>query len=614
MQVWKTFCGDFNRTTNFPTLSTLPSPGENFKNPWLWLWLTTHLKPCFPHALTTFLHVVFLLLFTIASLSPRHNTTSASSTWSTRKPASLYNRLSLFCCLYLFILNIGASLWGIIAASLEGGLALPIHFEAAAAAQAVSSWIMFLTINSRKQKGIWVSNLIQTWWMLASLLSFLSLLAGIMFFQEGSQYFWYSCLDYASFPASLLLGVCAIFGKMEADIEESDPQEPLLNAHQEGSQLRVPVTPYATAGVYGLATISWLNPLLSGGAKKHFELQDLPLLATGNCAERAYGDFKKSWSWLKRTNPDRAPSLISALTLSLWKQGAWVAGFAVVNVLATYVGPYLIDDFVEYLSGRRRFAHEGLSLVSIFFLAKIVENLSNRQWYLGSQLLGLNVKASLTGFLFQKGLRLSSQTRRNHTSAEIINYMAVDVQRIADFTWSINHFWILPLQIGLALAVLYRVVGIAWLAALASAILLLMINTPLTKLQEKFQSKVMEAKDERMKATSESLRNMRILKLQAWDDKYLQKIERIRVKEFEWLWKKALATASTVYIFWAAPIFVSTATFATCVILKIPLSAGQILTALATFRILQEPLDSFPEFISDLAQLKVTFEKVKRYT
>jgi hypothetical protein len=69
--------------------------------------------------------------------------------------------------------------------------------------------------------------------------------------------------------------------------------------------------------------------------------------------------------------------------------------------------------------------------------------------------------------------------------------MVVDVQKISDFTWSINHFWTLPVRIGLALAILSRVVGVAWVAALGAALLIMFINTPLTKLLEKLQAKVM---------------------------------------------------------------------------------------------------------------------------
>lgn len=92
--------------------------------------------------------------------------------------------------------------------------------------------------------------------------------------------------------------------------------------------------------------------------------------------------------------------------------------------------------------------------------------------------------------------------------------MAVDVARIGQFFWCIHDIWILPLQVGLALGILYRVVGIASLAALIATIATIMVNAPLVRLQEKYQEKLMSAKDARMKATSECLKSMRILKLQ----------------------------------------------------------------------------------------------------
>lgn len=120
----------------------------------------------------------------------------------------------------------------------------------------------------------------------------------------------------------------------------------------------------------------------------------------------------------------------------------------------------------------------------------------------------------LSGTVYQ-GLRLSSEARKRHTSGEIINYMAVDVARIADFSFWVNDIWVSPLQVGLALGILYKTVGIfAAVAALATTIATILLNVPLVKLQKKFQEKIMAAKDLRMKTTSEALRSMRILKLQ----------------------------------------------------------------------------------------------------
>lgn len=93
--------------------------------------------------------------------------------------------------------------------------------------------------------------------------------------------------------------------------------------------------------------------------------------------------------------------------------------------------------------------------------------------------------------------------------------MAVDVERVINSLWWIHDIWILPLQVLLAVSILYLNVGMdAAFAALVATIATVLANIPLTTLQGKFQEQLMEAKDARMKTTSECLRNMKILKLQ----------------------------------------------------------------------------------------------------
>jgi ABC-type bacteriocin/lantibiotic exporter with double-glycine peptidase domain len=145
----------------------------------------------------------------------------------------------------------------------------------------------------------------------------------------------------------------------------------------------------------------------------------------------------------------------------------------------------------------------------------------------------------------------------------------------------------------------------AWIAALVAACFTFMINIPLEKTQEKYQDKVMEAKDSRMKVMSECLHNMRVLKLQAWEKRYLTKIEEIRQGEYGWLVKNSIIAALQSYVFWLTPVLISVATFSTCVLFGIPLTAGRILSAIATLRVLQMSMGVVPEFITFIAQTKV---------
>ncbi|KAM7488723.1 hypothetical protein LguiB_026207 [Lonicera macranthoides] len=54
-------------------------------------------------------------------------------------------------------------------------------------------------------------------------------------------------------------------------------------------------------------------------------------------------------------------------------------------------------------------------------------------------------------------------------------------------------------------------------------------------MQERLHSKIMEAKDSRIKATSETLKSMRVLKLHSWESTFLKKLLKLRETERSWL-------------------------------------------------------------------------------
>ncbi|GKC18080.1 putative ABC-type xenobiotic transporter, partial [Tanacetum coccineum] len=166
------------------------------------------------------------------------------------------------------------------------------------------------------------------------------------------------------------------------------------------------------------------------------------------------------------------------------------------------------------------------------------------------------------------------------------------------------------MQVGLALAILYKNLGVASLAAFVSTLIVVSTNIPLGQFQKKFQEELMKYKDKRMKTTSEILKNMRILKLHGWEMKFLSRILDIRKDEARCLYRNVFTMAMTTFAFWVAPTFVAVATFGTCIIAGIPLDSGKVLSALATFKILQESAYNLPVTISMIAQTKVSFDRI----
>nr|QEY08335.1 ATP-binding cassette sub-family C member 3a [Crocus sativus] len=485
---------------------------------------------------------------------------------------------------------------------------------------AISSYLGFVFGHSSRERKFPV--FIRIWFGLYLLVSCTFVVVDLVWYRKlgiMKTHFW--VLDFGSFLGGLVVNYAALLGRrIEGEGKKSPLHESLLNGDASGSRTRDntgSVSLFENAGFLSILTFSWMGPLLSAGHKKTLDLEDVPLLAHVDSVHGSYPVFKSKLE-LYNANGSEADGittlkLAKALVHSTWELVAVTAVCALVYTVATYVGPYLIDFFVQYLNGDEKFPNEGYVLVLVFIVAKCFECLAQRHWFFRVQQVGIRVRSSLVVMIYQKGLTLSSHSRQGRTSGEIINLMSVDADRVGLFSWYMHDLWMVLIQVGLALAILYSSMGLAALAALAATVVVMLANFPLGSLQERYQDRLMKAKDTRMKTTSEILRNMRILKLQGWEMKFLSKVLELRKQETNWLRKYVYTSAMITFAFWGAPTFVAVVTFGTSMLMGIPLESGKVLSALATFRVLQDPIYGLPDTISVVVQTKVSLDRIASF-
>ncbi|XWS61274.1 hypothetical protein CRYUN_Cryun07bG0112200 [Craigia yunnanensis] len=426
-------------------------------------------------------------------------------------------------------------------------------------------------------------------------------------------------LDALSLPGAILLLLCAYKGYKYEDGDQNTNESGLydpLNAEANGStkaDYTAKFTPFATAGRFSKFSFWWLNPLMKKGRKKTLQDEDIPKLREAERAESCYLLFLEQLNKQKQAKPSSQPSILKTIILC-HRREIFVSGFfALLKILTVSSGPLLLNAFILVAEGKGSFKYEGYLLAISLFLAKSLESLSQRQWYFRTRLIGLKVRSLLTAAIYKKQLRLSNAARLMHSSGEITNYVTVDAYRIGEFPFWFHQTWTTSLQLCIALVILLRAVGLATIAALVVIILTVLCNTPLAKLQHRFQSKLMVAQDERLKASSEALINMKVLKLYAWESHFKKVIENLRAMEYKWLSAVQLRKAYNGFLFWSSPVLVSAATFGACYFLKIPLNASNVFTFVATLRLVQDPIRSIPDVIGIVIQAKVAFARVVKF-
>ncbi|CAA6673812.1 unnamed protein product [Spirodela intermedia] len=465
------------------------------------------------------------------------------------------------------------------------------------------SWLLaiLIVVNFQKTKTLRLPWTLRIWWVCGFLQSVTTVIVHLHSIISRRRYpevrEFVGLLSFL--PASYLFCV-SIRGSTGISFFTGTISEPLLQREREkDDEDDNRRSLYATATFIQLVTFSWFNPLFVRGNRKPLERGEVPDVDKTNSAEFLSQSFDDSLRRVKQAHELQTSSVYSAVFLFIRKKALVNAAFAVLTACASYVGPYLIDDLIKFLSEKRSQSLRSGYILSVGFLsAKIVETVAQRQWIFGARQLGMRLRAALTSQIYKKGLLLSS---------------LVDVERITDFIWYLNIIWMLPVQISLATYILHINLGLGSLVALAATGMVMACNFPVIKLMKGFQSRIMEAKDHRMRATSEVLRNMKTLKLHAWDTQYLRKLEGLRETERHWLWKSLRLQAISAFIFWASPTFISAVTFGTCILMDIPLTAGRVLSALATFRMLQDPIFNLPDLLQVIAQAKVSADRVASY-
>lgn len=508
------------------------------------------------------------------------------------------------CCVFTGIAYTGIGLWELLLHGHGGfnNLAWAIYFFRGLV------WIS-IVISLLVKRSKWIKILVSIWWVSFSLLV-TALNIEILLRTRSIQVF-----DMLTWPVNLLLLFCAFRSfshfSFEHIRENSSLSEPLLVEKTASNSTKL-----SHANFLSKLTFSWLNPLLSLGYTKPLGLEDIPSLVSEDVADVAYQKFAREWhSILRNKRTDNTGNVvIQAIRKVYLKENIVIAVCAFFRTIAVVVLPLLLYAFVNCSNGDKGDLHEGIFILGCLILCKIVESLSQRHWFFNSRRSGMRMRSALMVAVYQKQLKLSNLGRRRHSTGEIVNYIAVDAYRMGEFLWWFHSLWSFTLQLFLSIGVLVGVVGLGAVPGLLPIFICGLLNVPFAKILKNCQCQLMIAQDERLRATSEILNSMKIIKLQSWEEKFKKSIELRRANEFKWLTKAQFIRAYGGVVYWMSPTVISAIIFLGCVLFKsAPFNASTIFSVLAALRIMGEPFRVIPEALSNLIQVKVSFDRINGF-
>uniref|UniRef100_A0A182MWB3 ABC-type xenobiotic transporter n=1 Tax=Anopheles culicifacies TaxID=139723 RepID=A0A182MWB3_9DIPT len=218
------------------------------------------------------------------------------------------------------------------------------------------------------------------------------------------------------------------------------------------------------------------------------------------------------------------------------------------------------------------------------------------------------MRMSIVTAIYQKSLTAKQlQTAR----PEILNLMSTDTDRIVNSCISFHSFWSIPFQLFTTLYLLYTQLGVAFVAGVLFAVLLIPINRKIAQKIGQLSQGLMTAKDGRVTITTEAISGAKDIKLNAWEDVFIGKIQNQRKGEMHYLGKRKYLDALCVYFWATTPVLMCLFTFGTSILLGKPLTAATTYTSVALLNMLIGPLNAFPWVLNGLTEAWVSLKRVQ---
>lgn len=343
------------------------------------------------------------------------------------------------------------------------------------------------------------------------------------------------------------------------------------------------------------------------GYKRPLVLDDFYDLSKANKARTAFEKFDNIWTF----NPDgdnRRPKsrFFLALFGGYWRQILTTAFLKLIDVLLMFVNPVMLNNLLKWIPDTSQPLWHGLLYAIIIFIASLLQSLIHNQFEYIVDTTGLLMNTGTRDAIYRKSLKLSAESRAEQSSGEIANLMSIDAYRIIEFTQNGQNIWAAPLEITIAMYLLWRQLGLATFAGVAVMIALLPVNGWAAAKWKQTYETMMKQKDVRSKLMSEILTGIKAIKLYAWEDSFKDKVRKARLVETNQLKRQSVYVTMNMFTMNAAGVLVAMASFLTYGLIN----GGQVLDAskafvsLSLFNLLRNPLVSVPSLVTTSSMVR----------
>ncbi|KAF3761592.1 putative ABC multidrug transporter [Cryphonectria parasitica EP155] len=393
-------------------------------------------------------------------------------------------------------------------------------------------------------------------------------------------------LVFGSDAYTLLFTISLVFTIVIASLEVV----PKKYSHTEEPQ---EISPEETSGLYSLALVSWLNPLIRLGNRKILDTEDLYPLHTQLSAADVSRNFSKRWQGDKGSASRRW--LLTKLVRSFWYSLLVPVPSRAALLVFSICQPFFIQRLVRYLQNGPSSVALGagadddntttkpvLILASICIYGGIALSVTSFN-YLNNRAF-TKIRSALATAVFQKSTSLQSA----HLDAAVLTLMSTDIERIDEGLRSFHEIWANTIEVTIAAWLLQQQLGPAFLAPIGGVVICALLMTWISSLAGRRIATWTSHTEGRVTLTSAVVSSMKPLKIAGLTEAAATSLQGAREQEIDAGTSYRMITVFSIVNAFSPEFLVPVATFVLAAGRR--LDMAQIFASLSYLRLITAPL------------------------
>ncbi|KAJ3893006.1 P-loop containing nucleoside triphosphate hydrolase protein [Lentinula edodes] len=369
---------------------------------------------------------------------------------------------------------------------------------------------------------------------------------------------------------------------------------------------------YKSSGFFSSIFLLWLLPLMWKGRKGTLNLDDLPDFDQRSTA--LYMRFETSWRREKRKTH---PKLLKALLRAFLSTFMSPVIPAILMSLTQVVQPAMVNAAIQFIDSYSSNSPEpvewGWSLAGMFaFIFLTLTCASTLYWYCIART-SAYIRATMSEAVYRKTLALNVTCLASVPGGNPMNLISADIDRITSVIDPLHQMWSSLITIAIGLYLIYNELGVAFVATIVMTIVIMVVTPYFSREIRPLQTKLSAAGDKRIRLISGILRQIKGIKLSAYEPELIRKVSEVRTAELQArknFWKKFYLIVCTTSVTMNA---LSLATLGTYAIISFlshsqGLTTARLFTAYTAIGIITAPIyaigQNYPRVLAAYACIK----------